>query len=189
MSAPAGCVLSLGFENTYLDVMYSTFDTQVVEIDRYHAIAGDVAYAHRDINTSFSLAGEVGNGFNYRFDHNADAAYRFGDIGQIAEESVYGDVMFLSGQSFAMPMLGFSTRANLMSMGYATGGGMRVQMGLVHVDEEADFGRESVAAILQGSVPLGEGGSVSLQFGQLTESGSLFGGSNGGAFGVEDTET
>jgi hypothetical protein len=186
----SGVRFDLGLEsNTYVDVMYSTFDTEVVEVDRYHAMAGDVAYAHRDINYSFSLAGEYANGFNYRYDHNANPAYRFGDIGQVAEQSPMGDVMFLSGQSFAMPVLGFSDRANLMSMGYTAASGVGVQMGLVNVDEDQDFGRESVAAIVQGSLPLGERGSVSLQFGQLTESGSLFGGSSGGAFGVDDTET
>ena len=186
----SGVRFDLGFEsNTYLDVMYSTFDTQVVETDRYHAMPGDVAFEHRDMNYSFSLAGAYENGFNYRYDHNANPAYRFGSIGQMAETSSYGDVMFLSGQSFAMPMLGFADRSSLMSMGYTSSHGVGVQMGLVHTDEVQDFGRESVAAILQGSVPLGERGSVSLQFGQLTESGSLFGGSNGGAFGVDDTET
>jgi hypothetical protein len=186
----SGVRFDLGFEsNTRVEVMYSTFDTEVVEVERYHAMAGDVVFAHRNINYSFSLEGSYENGFNYRYDHNANPAYRFGDIGQVAEQSGYADVMFLSGQSFAMPTLGFSERANLMSMGYTADSGMQVQMGLVHVDEAQDFGRESVAAILQGSVPLGERGSVSLQFGQLHESGSLFGGSNGGAFGVEDTET
>jgi hypothetical protein len=190
----SGVRFDLGFENSWLDdtrveVMYSTFDTEVVEIDRYHAMTGDVVYAHRDIHYSFSLAGGFENGFNYRYDHNMNPAFRFGEMGEVAAESVYGDAIFLSGQTFAMPVLGFSERASLMSMGYATDSGMQVRMGLVHVDEGEDFGRESVAAILQGSVPLGERGSVSVQFGQLQESGSLFGGSNGGAFGVDDTET
>ena len=74
-------------------------------------------------------------------------------------------------------------------MGFTGRTGWGVQLALVDSNSEDDYGSDSMATIIEGSYELGRRGKLTAQFGQLQEYGSMFGGSAGGVFGVDNSTT
>ncbi|MBT5031454.1 MAG: S8 family serine peptidase [Proteobacteria bacterium] len=179
-----------GFENSFIDISYSTFGSEAFEFNRFAAIAGDVVWAdHQNTDVSFSFAGGQSDGLNYRINHNTNPHTQFASVTDDGTRGMMSQAVFLSGQTFASPALGFSSRANSASITYPLTEDISLQMGAVSVEENQNFGLDSSSTLLQLEYRLGERGAVDFQFAQLDENQSLFGGSNGGAFGVEQSET
>lgn len=172
-----------------LEAAYVTSDLDVVDPGKYFAFDDDPAFSDTDMNWALSLSGDYANGFHYQLDRNRDPSTNFGVLDSVYRGSARGRAHFLSGQSFALPLLSFSSAADSVSFGYQSRDGFGLDMGLVNTDENRAHGRNSVAAVLEGSYRFEDRAKVSLQVGRLQEDGSLFGGSSGGAFGVDDTET
>jgi hypothetical protein len=74
-------------------------------------------------------------------------------------------------------------------LGLASGTGFNMHFGLVSTQEDSEYGEHSSAAVIEGSYEFGERGELNVQLGRMEESGSLFGGSSGGAFGVNESTT
>lgn len=172
-----------------LEAAYVTSDLGVVDPGKYFAFEDDPAFSDTDMDWILSLSGDYANGFHYQLDRNRDPSTNFGVMDSVYRGSLGGRTHFLSGQSFALPLLSFGPTADSATFGYQGRNGFGLDMGLVGTDEERAHGRNSVAALVEGSYRFEDSAKISLQVGRLQEDGSLFGGSSGGAFSVDDTET
>lgn len=172
-----------------LEAAYVTSDLDVVDPGKQFAFEDDPAFADSNLDWVLSLSGDYANGFHYQIDKNRDPAASFSLMDEAYRGALGGRAHFLSGQSFAAPLLSFSPVADSISFGYAGDTGFGLDFGLVHTDEDRDHGRDSVSAVVEGSYRFEDRARVSLQVGQLREDGSLFGGSSNGAFSVDNTET
>lgn len=182
--------MQTGLGNSFVDFRYSTFGTETFEFDRYSALAGDVVWDdQQNTDVSFSLAGGDVDGLNYRISHNTNPSTQFASVADEGSRGVMSQAVFLSGETFVSPALGFSSRANSAAIAYPLADDLSLQMGVVSVDETHEFGLDSSSALIQLDYRLSERGAVDLQIAQLTENQSFFGGSSGGAFGVNQTET
>jgi len=176
-------------ENLTLDASYITTDHDVVDPGKYFAFEDDPAFRDENIEWALSLRGDYANGFHYRLDKNRDPAAGFGVMDSVYPASPGGRSYFLSGQSFAMPVLSFSAVADSASFGFAGSSGFALDFGVVSTDEDRAYGRDSVAAVMEGSYSFDDRGEISIQVGQLQEDGSLFGGASKGTFSVDETRT
>jgi len=181
--------LQIGNKNT-INVSYSTFSDDRFDVGRHFSMEGDPAYADRDLDWSARFRSTALGGMHYSMGLNVDPALDFGAMGSV---SSYGKraqpVTFISGQNFSTPYLGFATRADSAALGYSSRKGWGLQFAVVNTDTGIDYGPKSVAGILEGSYQFGSRGKLTAQFGQLKETGSLFGGSKSGIFGVDETTT
>ena len=178
-----------GSGNSFLDVRYSTLNTRSVDFDRHHAIEGDVVWANHDIDYSLSFSGGAQDGFQYQLNYNTNPQTQFASVADTESYQAVQEAVFLSGQTFSSPVMGFAARADSAAVKYPLGSNWNVRMGVVSVDQRQEYGLESTSALIQLGYRLGSRGALDFQFGQLDENRSLFGGSNGGAFGVENAET
>lgn len=172
-----------------LNAAYVTSDLDVVDPAKYFAFEHDPAFQDRDIDWVLSLTGEYANGFHYQLDRNRDPSMNFGVMESVYDSDHIGRSRFLSGQSFSVPLLGFSTRADSASFGLTSRGGFGIDLGVVRTDEGRLHGQDSVAAVVEGSYAFEDRAEVSFQVGQLQEDGTLFGGAANGAFSVDETDT
>ncbi|HSH43160.1 MAG TPA: S8 family serine peptidase [Arenicellales bacterium] len=172
-----------------IEAAYVTSDLDIVDPGKYFAFDDDPAFMDTDMSWVLSLSGEHANGFHYQLDRNRDPSANFGVMDEVYRGSLGGRPHFLSGQSFAVPVLSFSSVADSISLGFQGDDGFGLDFGLVNTSEDREHGRESVAAVLEGSYRFEDRAEVSLQVGRLQEDGSLFGGSSNGAFSVDNTNT
>lgn len=180
--------IGLGGQEVYVDMMYSTNDIEILDIEKHFASPYDKAMQDNDLDMSLSLGAELSNGFNYELSHKVNPDHYYGGMSDI-DDAGFNENQFFSGQSFSSPLSGFAHRADAFRVGYAAKDKLNVSMGLVSVDEDQDFGKESLSAIFQGKYQFDNNTAISVQFGKLNEEKSLFGGSAGGAFGVQSSET
>ena len=182
--------MQTGLDNSFIDFSYSSFGTEPFEFDRHSALAGDVVWAEeQNTDVSFSFSSGQRDGLNYRINHNTNPNTQFASVTDQGSRGVMSQAVFLSGKTFVSPALGFSSRANSAAISYPLADDLSLQMGVVSVDEVQEFGLDSSSALLQLEYRLSERGAVDVQFAQLTENQSFFGGSSGGVFGVDQTET
>lgn len=173
-----------------VDFSYSTFNQDLFEVGRHFALHDDLAYADQELDWSAKFRSTRRYGLNYQMDINTDPALNFGAMGSITERGRQRQpVAFLSGQSFNSPYLGFTSRADSVAMDLSGRSGWGLQLALVESNTEDDPGSKSMATVLEGSYEFGKRGKLTAQFGQLRESGSMFGGSSGGVFGVDGSTT
>lgn len=172
-----------------LQAAYVTSDLGVVDPGKYFAFEDDPAFRDSDIDWALSLSGNHHNGFHYQLDRNRDPSLHFSTMNGTQGTSPVNRANFLSGQSFSVPILSFSTVADSVSVGYQGGDGFGLGMGLVSTSEDRAHGRNSVSGLLEGSYRFDDRARISLQVGRLQEDGSLFGGSSNGAFSVDNTDT
>lgn len=176
-------------EHHTLEAAYVTSDLDVVDPAKYFAFENDPAFRDADTDWMLSLSGERANGFHYQMNRNRDPAAGFGIMDTVYGDTVGGRSRFLSGQSFSMPLLGFSATADSARVGLGGDDGLDVAFGLVRTDEQRAHGRQSIAAVVEGSYGFGDDMELSLQLGQLQEEGNLFGGASNGTFSVDGTDT
>jgi len=168
---------------------YSTFDNQVYDVGRHFAMDGDLAYADRELNWSADFRSTRAFGLNYQVGIKQDPVYNFGAADFVAKSGDGSRISFLSGQPFSTPLLGFNQKADSAALGFTDRGGWDFNFAVVNSDDNNEYGSHSVAAILEGGLNVGDSGRLTAQFGRLNEAGSLFGGSTGGIYGVDNTTT
>ena len=182
--------IELADREMYFDMMYSTSGIEVVDLEEHFAMPHDKAVLNEKLDVSFSLGEEFKNGFDYNVSHKINPAHYYSAISDVqGDGDDAGENLFLSGQSFASPLSGFAHRADSMRFGFANGDNINLSMGLVSVDEDQEFGNQSLSTIFQGKYQFENNSAISVQFGKLEEEKSLLGGSAGGAFGVKTAET
>lgn len=172
-----------------LEAAYVTSDLDIVDPGKYFAFEDDPAFRDSELDWVVSLSGDYANGFHYQLDRNRDPSSSFGVMDGGHRGSLGGRTHFLSGQSFAAPVLSFGSVADSVSVGYGKRDGFGLDFGLVSTDEDRAHGRDSVSAVLEGSYRFENRAEVNIQVGRLQEDGSLFGGASNGAFSVDQTET
>lgn len=136
-------------------------------------------------DVAMSISAKASENLQYRFDHNMNPRKGYGALG-IQTQS---HAQFLSERTFTAPYMGFADRGDSMHMNYKLGSRTRLKLGLASIDDGLEHGLQSSAMMLEGSYQLSDAATIALQLGQLSEQGSLFGGSSGGVFGVDNTHT
>jgi hypothetical protein len=134
---------------------------------------------------AMSLSGVSDTGFHYRLNLNTDLNTAFGSFNRYGMDTV----SLLSRRSLLNPYLSFGEQSDSVALGYGLGDRLDVTFGFVATDEGGTYGRHSDAALVAGAYKVSDRMSVTAQLGTLSEGGSLFGGSSGGAFGVDESNT
>ena len=126
------------------------------------------------------------DGSGYGFHVNQGMTHEFGALGLAS--SPEDPVSFLSNGVFSSPFLGYTTDGFASHMTHSFTENSSFRFGVSHMDESTRFGLRSDSAVFE-VVHQRDRCGVSAYAGQLLEYGSLFGGSSGGAFSVDDTLT
>lgn len=169
---------------------YSTYDRSAFEIERHFALAGDTAFDYRDLKWTFSLNGRLPGELDFQINKNTDPGDSLGALTGLPYSPDFGSARFLSGQTFSTPYLGFTDAADSVVLKFNPGRDWETRFAVVNTDEGDSYAhQESVAAFVEGDYLFGDRGRVGLQFGQMQETGSLFGGASGGAFSVKSNST
>ncbi len=165
----------------------------------YFAAPDDRVINDGRMQYSFALASKLSENVSLSMGHRVDPNLYFGGFRNLSDNDQLGRASFLSGESFGSLLSGFSPQANSIGLEYQqhdsvlgqtiTDSGFKASMGLVSVNESERFGKESFSSIFEGGYEFADHGGLSLQFGQIQEQGTLFGGAAGGIFGVDQATT
>jgi hypothetical protein len=135
---------------------------------------------------SATIDGDLAQGARYSMRLNTDPRSQFG---RLAGEWDGQRVAFVTQTPFTAPYAGFSGDADSVMVGYDLGDRAALTFGLVSVDDDAEFGLKSDAAVIEASYDVAERLTLGLQFGQLSEYGGLFGGASDGPVSVDAADT
>ena len=157
----------------------------------YFAVPDDVVLSDDNAKVSLAVRSQLTENIDLVGGFQTDPDQRFGASSLLASNPLFGKTSFISGHSFGSVLSGFSDQAESLSLNYRAGAkqNRRLGFGLVSVNDTRQFGLDSLSAILEGGYEFTENVGLNLQFGQIKENGSLFGGASGGLFGVENTTT
>ncbi|HAU68816.1 MAG: S8 family serine peptidase [Arenicella sp.] len=157
----------------------------------YFAMPDDKVINDGQMQYAFALSSQLSQTVNLSMGHRVDPNLYFGGLRDLNDSADFGRASFLTGQSFGSLLSGFSNQANSVGLNYRSKqpSGFNASMGLVSVDESERYGKQSFSSILEGGYEFADNGGLKVQFGQLQERGSLFGGAAGGIFGVEQATT
>ena len=134
-------------------------------------------------NWSLSLHQGGSRGAYYALNLNLDPRQFFGLAEEINETTLF------DRRNLTAPYAGFASSANMALAGYKTAQGVDLKLGVVDMDDSAEYGLESKSVLLEGSIQPHEKLRLGVQFSGLNEQGSLFGGASAGALSVEKSET
>ncbi len=157
----------------------------------YFAMPDDRAIHDGRMQYAVASASQLSNSVGLTLGHQVDPNQYFGGLRHLADNQDFGRASFLTGQSFGSVLSGFSPLANSVGLHYqgAERAGFTAGLGLVSVNESTRYGKESFSSILEGGYEFTDNSGLNIQFGQILEQGSLFGGAAGGIFGVEEATT
>ncbi len=141
---------------------------------------------HFDPAPTMSVYQYSTSGSGYSFHINSGITHEFGALGLTA--AAEDQISFLSNDIFSSPFLGFSGRGHASHLTHAFTDNSSISVGLSRVDDQTEWGLRSDAAIFEFSHRQ-DRYALSASFGQLLEYGSMFGGSTGGPYSVDDTLT
>ncbi|MEM7357593.1 MAG: S8 family serine peptidase [Pseudomonadota bacterium] len=164
---------------------------QRIDMIEYWGTPGDVVLENDQANVSMALYSQLTDQFDFTAGYRVSPSQAFGAVSQLDSHEVFGPSSFISGQAFSSVLSGFSSQAETASLAYQPKvlDKASLKMGLVSVDQKQRFGQDTFSSILEGSYQFTDNAGLSLQFGQIEEKGSLFGGAAGGVFGVETATT
>ncbi|MDH3689588.1 MAG: S8 family serine peptidase, partial [Gammaproteobacteria bacterium] len=181
------------------DSGYSQFDlggdkTIAIQFVRPKQVQPDPLDPFYDFNESgladqlwaMSLQGELATNLGYTVNFNTNAR---GNFGVAQHQSQLTGVSFLTEDVFSAPYLGFTSVGNSFNLGYQPSQDLNLKFGVVSSDDGEKHGLESDAAIIQGTYEVNDRALLNLQFGQLVEDGSLFGGDSDGPLSVKSSVT
>ena len=162
-----------------------------VDMIEYFATPGDVVIENESAQMSFAIDSKLTSNLGLSAGYKVSPGQSFGAVASVDSHEIFGASSFISGQSFTSILSGFSAQAETASLSYSPGksGKFSTKLGFVSVDQSQDFGQDSFSSILEGEYQVNNAVQVSAQFGQIEEKGSLLGGSSGGVFGVDVSET
>ena len=166
--------------------LLSIAEREALVADRHDYFALRQALEDRRPDLALSLTGEAGPRLRYRLDLNQDPRRGYGPVGVQSAGALPG---LLSERGFNAPYLGFADRGRRLQLSYQTGPRSEWRLGYAGMDEGGRFGLRSDALGVEGRWQVSRRARVGLQFGQLTERGSLFGSAADGVVAVDRAGT
>ena len=133
---------------------------------------------------SFYQYSKYGSGYSFHI--NSGITHEFGALG--LSSAPEDQITFLSNKIFSSPFLGYSSQGHASHLTHAFTENSSVSVGVSRVDDQHQFGLRSDAAIFEFTHSK-DRYALSASFGQLLEYGSMFGGSRGGPYNVDDSLT
>ena len=180
----------------YLPRLKSTIAFQATELVNpkndiidYFATPGAAGIGSGNTSLSLAIESSLTRSVGFSAGYNVSPNQEFGGAKNLSQNADFGRSSFLSGQSFGSVLSGFSTQANTGSVSYKNSTSSTVKLGFISVDQTERFNQTSLSALLEGSYEFTDNASLTLQFGQIKEVGSVLGGGGGGAFGVDNSVT
>jgi len=167
----------------------STLVDPRIDMIEYFATPGDVGIEARDTAVSLAVNSQLSSRFGLSAGYNVSPDQEFGGVSELDISADFGRVSFLSGQSFGSVLSGFSPQANTASVSYQSSAKTNVKLGLVSSDQTERFNQSSLSTLFEGGYEFTDNASLSVQFGQIKEEGSVLGGGGNGVFGVDNSVT
>ena len=169
----------------------STNSDHRLDMIEYFGMPGDVVLEQDQAEVAVALRSQLNDNLELTAGYRVSPSQTFGAVALLPSHQVFGTSSFISGQAFSSVLSGFSSQGQTASLAYRPGesGKGFLKLGLVSVDQAQRFGQDSFSTILEGGYQFNDNAGLSLQFGQIEEHGSLFGGSAGGVFGVKTAVT
>ena len=169
----------------------STNEDHRFDMVEYFSIPGDIMFENDQANLSIALRSQLTEEIELSGGYKINPSQAYGAVSQLESHQIFGSSSFISGQSFSSVLSGFSPQGHTASLAYTPRNYNKasLKLGLVSVDQAQKFGQDSFSTILEGSYQFNDNAGLSLQFGQIEEQGSLFGGAAGGIFGVKTATT
>jgi len=149
-------------------------------------VLDDPAQLNAEPAWTASVDGNLTPDARYSLRLKADPHTQFG---RFAGEWGNQRIAFLSQAAFTAPYSGFSADADSLMVAYDVSARAALTFGLVSVDENTDFGKRSDSAVIEASYDVSRRLTLGMQFGQLAEYGSLFGGASDGPLSVDTADT
>ncbi|NND81154.1 MAG: S8/S53 family peptidase [Gammaproteobacteria bacterium] len=174
------------------EVMYSatSYSDPREDMIAYFSPADDPVVHQDRAELAVALRTQLNSSFDLTAAYQVDPANMFGSSQSAQSSATFAGHSFISGQQFSSPLSGFGFRANALALDYQPGQqAVGLRLGLVSVNDRQRYGHKSFSSIAQADYEITPAATVSLQFGQLQEQGSLFGGAAGGVFGVKTATT
>jgi len=162
-----------------------------IDFIEYFATPGDRGTERRHNSVSFATNSRLSDHVSLSSGYQVSAQQEFGGLSLLPVESEFGRSSFISGQSFTSVLSGFSPQANTASLALHSKSNIAngLKFGLVSVDGDNAFSQHSLSSFLQGSYQINERTGLSIQFGQIRETGSVLGGASEGIFSVDQSTT
>jgi hypothetical protein len=160
-----------------------------IDMIEYFATPGDVGIEARNKTVSLAIESSLSQRIDFSAGYNVSPNQEFGGAKNLEKNTHFGTISFISGQSFGSVLSGFSTQANTSSLNYKSSKNSAIKLGLVSVDETERFNQTSLSALLEGRYQFTDNAGMTLQFGQIKESGSVLGGGASGVLGVDNSVT
>lgn len=162
-----------------------------LDMKRYFSDPTDVAWRDQQASVSMAISSQLSNDVALNAGYQINPDQLFGGASELSSHTQFGASSFISGQSFSSLLTGFGAQANALSFNYqpSTSKKSAIKAGLISIKQTQRFGRESFSSVLESRYKFNDKASVAVQFGQIEEQGSLFGGSAGGIFGVDTATT
>jgi hypothetical protein len=177
--------------NTMVAFGASTNDDHRFDMIEYFGMPGDVVLENQQAEVSVAMRSKLTSQIDLSTGYRVSPHQTYGAVSQLDSHELFGSSSFISGQAFSSVLSGFGAQAQTASLNYHPKKfrNASLKFGLASVDQKQDFGLDSMSSILQAGYQFNDNGGLSMQFGQIEENGSLFGGAAGGVFGVETATT
>ena len=179
--------------NLKTDIAFSATTTNDPRIDfiEYFATPGDAGIESGQNSLSFATSSRLTKNLSFSSGYKVSPQQELGGLQLLTNDSEFGASSFISGQSFSSVLSGFSPQANTASLALHSKSNVAngIKLSLVSVDGENAFSQHSFSSLLQGNYQINDRAGLSVQFGQIEETGSVLGGASAGVFGVEDSTT
>lgn len=154
----------------------------LADADRYDS-AGDFT-GIEDLSYGFTSVHRSGR--RLAFSINDSQREAFGALSLLPDEAQRQK--FINTREMSAPFMGFTDQGLSSALSFAPAEGVSVKLGLSSNDDQTRWGLDSESAFFETSYETERFG-LALQLGELREKGSLFGGSSGGAFSVDEART
>ena len=157
----------------------------------YFGMPGDVVLQNNQADVSMAIRSQLTENIELTGGYLVSPGQAFGAASQLDSNREFGTSSFITGQTFTSVLSGFSMQGHTASLSYQPDklDQTTLKLGLVSVDQTNRFGQDSFSAIFEGAYQFNDNAALSMQFGQIEERGSLFGGAVGGIFGVDTATT
>jgi hypothetical protein len=177
--------------NTMVAFGASTNDDHRFDMIEYFGMPGDVVLENQQAEVSVAVRSKLTSQIDLSAGYRVSPHQTYGAVSQLDSHELFGSSSFISGQAFSSVLSGFGAQAQTASLNYHPKKlrNASLKFGLASVDQKQDFGLDSMSSILQAGYQFNDNAGLSMQFGQIEEKGSLFGGAAGGVFGVKTATT
>jgi len=169
----------------------TTNEDHRLDMIEYFGMPGDVVLENQRAEVSMALQSQLNSQLSFSAGYRVSPHQSYGAASDLEQDIDFGGSSFISGQAFSSVLSGFSSQGQTASLSYQPKklSKASLKLGLVSVDQKHRFGQDTFSSIMEGSYQFNDNAGLSMQFGQIEEKGSLFGGAAGGIFGVDTATT